>query len=163
MNWYALNTKPHQEDSAQLNLQRLGVETFCPLLKQTKVIQRRRQTVIDPLFPGYLFARFNPDIHYRAVKYAKGVRRVVIFGSDPAIVDDEIIESIKLRLQDGYVTVQRPLFTPGQTVRIQTGPLQGLEAIFEQEISDQHRVALLLQALTYQARVIVDLEHVVAC
>jgi len=163
MNWYALKTKPRQEDLAQLSLQQLGVESFCPLLKQTKLIRRRRQTVIGPLFPGYLFAKFVPDIHYRAVNYAQGVRSVVTFGSDPAIVNDEIIESIKLRHQDGYVTLQRSLFAPGQIVRIQTGPLQGLEAIFEQELSDKQRVVLLLQALTYQARVVVDLEHVVAC
>ena len=163
MNWYALNTKPHQEYLAQLSLQKLGVETFCPLLKQTKLIRRRRQTVIGPLFPGYLFARFNLEVQYRAVNYARGVRSVVTFGSDPAIVNEELIQSIQLRLHDGYAAVQRPSFIRGQTVRIETGPLQGLEAIFEQEISDQHRVSLLLQALTYQARVVVDLEHVVAC
>lgn len=158
MNWYAVNTKPHQEDLAELTLQRLGVETFCPQLKQNKAIGQRRLTVTDPLFPGYLFARFDLDTHYRAVNYARGVRKVVSFGPDPAIVDADMIETIKSRLEDGYVTVQRPLFTPGQAVRIQEGPLEGLEAIFVQEMSDQQRVVLLLQALSYQARVVVDLE-----
>src|SRR2546422_11135145 len=101
MNWYALNTKPHQENLVQLSLQKLGVESFCPILKQTKLIRRRRQTVIGPLFLGYLFARFNPDIHYRAVNYARGVRRLVAFGDIPVVVDDEIIESIKSRLEEG--------------------------------------------------------------
>jgi len=158
MNWYAVNTKPHQEDLAELTLQRLGVETFCPQLKQNKVIGQRRLTVTGSLFPGYLFARFNLDTHYRAVNYAQGVRKVVTFGPDPAIVDAEMIESIKSKLQDGYVTVQRSLFTPGQTVRIQEGPLRGLEAIFVQEMSDHQRVMLMLQTLSYQARVVVDLE-----
>ena len=144
-------------------MQRLGIETFCPQLKQNKLIGQRRLTVTGPLFPGYIFARFNLDTQYRAANYAQGVRNVVTFGPDPAIVNDEMIESIKLKLEDGYVTVQRPWFTPGQTIRIQAGPFQGLDAIFEQEMNDQQRVVLLLQMLTYQARVIVNREHVVTC
>ena len=161
MNWYAVNTKTHQESIAELNLQRLGVETFCPQLKQDKVIRRRRQTVISPLFPGYLFARFNLGTHYRAVKYAQAVRKVVSLGSAPEAVDEEIIESIKSRARDGFVTVQPSSFTPGQVVRIQEGPLQGLEAVFEMEMSDHQRVVILLRTLSYQARVVVPLEQVV--
>ena len=161
MNWYAINTKTHREDVAELNLQRLGVETFCPQLKQDKVIRRRRQTVIRPLFPGYLFARFNLATHYRAVNYAQGVRKIVTFGSTPEAVDEVIIESIKSRARDGFVTVQPSSFTPGQVVRIQEGPLQGLEAVFEMEMSDHQRVVILLRTLSYQARVVVPLEQVV--
>jgi transcriptional antiterminator RfaH len=161
MNWYAVNTKPHQEYLAELALQRLGVETFCPQLRQTKMIRQRLQTVTGPLFPGYLFVRFDLDVHYRAVNYARGVRAVVRFGPDPAVVDSEMIESIKSRLLDGYVIVQ-PLFSPGQAVRIQEGPLRGLEAIFVQEMSDHQRAVLLLQTLSYQARVVADLEQI-AC
>lgn len=158
MNWHAVSTKPRQEDLVELNLQRLGVETFCPQLKQNKVIRRKRQTVIGPLFPGYLFARFNLDTHYRAVNYARGVRRLVAFGPTPVVVDDEIIEAIRSRLSDGCVTVPLCSFTPGQTVRIQEGPFEGFEAVFEREMSDQQRVVLLLRALSYQARVVVDRE-----
>ncbi|MBI3596668.1 MAG: transcription/translation regulatory transformer protein RfaH [Nitrospirae bacterium] len=163
MHWYAVNTKPRQEKLAELSLQRLGVETFSPRLKQNRLIRKRRQTVIRPLFPGYLFARFNLDNHYRTVNYAQGVRRIVTFGSAPTTVDEEMIESIKSRLLDGCVTVQTPSFSAGQTVRVQSGPFQGLEAIFEREMGDQQRVVLLLQTLSYQARVVVALEQLVQC
>jgi transcriptional antiterminator RfaH len=161
LNWYAVNTKPHQEDIADLNLKRLGVEIFYPQIKQDKVIRRRRQTVISPLFPGYLFARFNLVTHYRAVNFAQGVRRMVTFGVTPAAVAEDVINSIKSRVCDGYVTMQPPLFKPGQVVRIQEGPLRGFEAVFEQETSDHQRVVLLLQTLSYQARVVVPVELVV--
>lgn len=161
MPWYAVNTKPKQESLAGQNLQRLGVETFCPQLKQDKVIRRKRQTLIGPLFPGYLFARFHLDTHYRAVKYARGVRKLVAFGPDPVVVGDEIIESIRSRIREGFVVVQQSFFKPGQAVIIQAGPLAGLEAIFEQEMNDHQRAVLLLRTLSYQARVIVNLEHVV--
>lgn len=161
MHWYAVNTKPHQEHLAEFNLQRFGVETFCPLLKQSKVVRRRQQNSISPLFPGYLFARFRIEEQYRAVLYARGVRNIVAFGSTPATVDEEMIEAMKCRLRNGYVTVPVSIFTPGQVVRIQEGPLHGLEAIFQREMPGYQRAVLLLRTLSYQARVVVDLAHIV--
>ena len=163
MHWYAVNTKPRQEKPAQWNLERLNVEVFYPQLKQKKLIRRRSQMVMGPLFPGYLFVRFDVDKHYRAVHYSQGVRAVVGFGSDPAKVDEEMIESIRSRLEEGYLIIPPPSFTPGQTVRIQAGPFEGLEAIFEREMPAQERVMLLLKALSYQARVLIDREQVVPC
>ncbi len=161
MPWYAVNTKPQHERVAELSLQKLGVETFYPQLKQRKVIRRRAETRIGPLFPRYLFARFQLDTHYRAVTYARGVRNIVTFGTLPATVEDEIIEGIRARLHDGYLTVPAPSFMPGEIIRIQTGPLQGLEAVFVREMSDHERVVLLLRRLTYQARVVLPFEQVV--
>src|SRR2546427_8907729 len=71
MPWYTVNTKSQHERVAELSLQQLGVETFYPQLKQRKVIRRRAETRIGPLFPSYLFARFQLDTHYRAVTYAR--------------------------------------------------------------------------------------------
>lgn len=160
MKWYAVKTKPRQETLADLNLQRLGVETFFPQLEQNKLIRRKRQTVIGPLFPGYLFAKLDLDAHYRAATYARGVQKVVAFGSTPAVVEEEIIDALKSRLHDGCVFLPPQKFSPGQAVRIQEGPLGGLDAIFEREMSDHRRVALLLQTLSFRARVIVDMEQV---
>jgi transcriptional antiterminator RfaH len=161
MHWYAVNTKPRQENLAELTLQRLGVETFNPRLKQNRLIRKRLQTIVCPLFPGYLFARFNLGIQYRTVNFARGVQKIVSFGSTPATVDEEMVESIKSMLQDGCVIVQTPSFSAGQTVRVQSGPLKGLEAIFEREMGDHQRAVLLLKTLSYQARVVVDLDQVV--
>lgn len=163
MNWCVVNTKPRQENNARLNLERLGVETFCPRLKQNRIIRRKQRTVIGPLFPGYLFVRFDLAKHYRAVHYTQGVRGVVTFGSAPAMVDEEMIESIKSRLEDGSVVIQPSSLTPGQTVRILEGPLEGLEAIFEREMPAQERVVLLLRALSYQVRVLIDRKQIVSC
>ena len=54
-----------------------------------------------------------------------------------------------------------PSLMPGEIIRIQTGPLQGLEAVFVREMSDHERVVLLLRTLTYQARVVLPVEQVV--
>ena len=141
---------------------RQGIETFLPRLKHRKLIRRKRRTVVVPLFPGYLFSQFDMADHFRAVTYTGGVRKIVTFGVTPATMDEEVINSIKDRLDlDGYVALHPPRFTPGQVVRIHGGPLSGLEAVFEREMTDHQRAILLLRALTYQARVVVPVEQVV--
>lgn len=117
---------------------------------------------MGPLFPGYLFARFALDTSYRAVMYARGVRNLVSFGSIPAMVNDEVIEGIRARLKDGCINWEDPCFRPGQVISLKAGPLHGLEAIFEREMSDGQRVVLLLRALAYQARIVVPTEYLAA-
>jgi transcriptional antiterminator RfaH len=158
--WYLVHTQPRHEVTAEQSLVRLGVETFLPRLRQERVIRRRRQTVTGPLFPGYLFARFDFDTRWRAVNFAHGVSRIVVFGETPAVVADEIVTGIQDRMEDGAVVVRRR-FHPGDKVRVGWGPLEGLEAIFEREMTDQQRVVLLLDSLSFRARVVVDLAQVV--
>ena len=158
MHWYLVHSKPHQESVAGLNLQRLGVETFCPQLRQFKIIRSRKRTVIGPLFPGYLFSKFDMATEFRKVTYAQGVGNLVMFGSIPALVDEEIIASIQARIQNGYVHRQSPSFKVWQGARIYNGPFPGLEAVFQKNLSGSQRVALLLKTLSCQARVIVNRE-----
>ena len=162
MDWYLLRSKPRQEVIAETNIQRWGVESFCPQLMQTKIIRGKKQTVISPLFPGYLFSRFNLSTDYRKVAYAHGVADVVTFGTTPARVDEEIIETIRARMHEGFVSLSPPLFISGQTVQIQEGPLKGLLAVFERELTGTQRVALLLKNVSYSARVVIEREWVSA-
>ena len=161
MNWYLVNSKPRQEKIALRNLESLGIETYYPQLKTTKLIRRKLQTVTGPLFPGYLFVKFDLATQYRRVNYAGSVKNVVAFGTTVARIEEALVDEIKERSTCGYVTISPASFSPGQSVRICRGPLQGLEAVFESELSDRQRVILLLRAVAYQARVIVPLEQVV--
>lgn len=160
MPWYVVSTKPHQEKQAELHIKQSGIECFLPLLKENKIIRRTRQTIIKPLFPGYLFARFKLERHYRAVSYATGVRKIVEFGSGPVELDAGMIDAIKERLNDGYVTLMpvRPVY--GQVVHIKGGPLAGIEAVFVREMTDQNRVLLLLNTLGFHAKLTMDFDHI---
>ena len=160
MHWVAVNTKPHREKQAEMFIRQCGVECFLPLIKESKIIRRVRKTVVSPLFPGYLFARLDPMRHCRVVKYARGVRNVVEFGSSVAIIDDYILDSIRSRLVNDILTVPKDSFRIGQVLRIGYGPLEGLEAVFERKLSGPQRVVLLLQAIKFQARLIVPLKLV---
>ncbi|MCX7826256.1 MAG: hypothetical protein N2689_11960 [Verrucomicrobiae bacterium] len=159
MRWYAVHSKPRQETVAQTSLRREGIETLFPKLRRRKVIRRVRKWVTEPLFPGYLFARFDLERSGRLVKYANGVAGIVSFGSKPAAVEDAIIEAIRAHAPDDVVTVTPAQFRPGEVLEIQSGPLRGLQGVFEREMSDRDRVILLLDALAQGARVEVSREH----
>ena len=160
MHWYVVSTKPHQEKQAELHIKQCGIECFLPLLKESKIICRTRKTVIKPLFPGYLFARFELERHYRAVSYATGVRKIVEFGSGPVELDATMIEAIKERLNDGYVTPHSEHFKMGQILHIKAGPLVGFEAVFVREMTDRNRVLLLLNTLGLHAKLTMDIDQV---
>ena len=160
MHWYTVSTKPHQERQAELHIKQCGIECFLPLLKTSKIIRRTRKTVINPLFPGYLFAQFELERHYRAVSYATGVRKIVEFGAGPVELDVIIIDAIKERLNDGYVTPQSERFKMGQIVHIKDGPLTGFEAVFMREMTDRNRVLLLLNTLGLHAKLTLNIDQV---
>ena len=158
--WYAVNTKARCEAFACASLDRLGVEVFLPMLNEQKVIGGSRHSMTSPLFPRYLFAKFDVLRQSRGVKYARGVRNIVTFGSGPSIVDDSIILAIRSQATDGVIKLSEDRFLPGQIVQIQGGPLCGLEAIFEKKLDGTSRAVLLLKAISFQARVILESQHV---
>lgn len=161
MHWYVVGTKPHHERIAEIALEQFGVEIFSPLIKEHRVVRRVRREVVSPMFPGYLFARFELETQYRAVIHARGVRKVVSFGESPAIVDDAMIDTIKGKLSKGCLVLPSSEFRSGQVVRIHEGPLRGLEGVFQKQISGSQRAILLLRALSYQAKVVVHLGDIV--
>ena len=137
-----------------------GIETLLPCLEETRLIRRCRKTLLSPMFPGYLFARFSLKEHYRTVSYARGGLGIVSFGSMPARVEEEVIDSIRLRLTDGVFRMKSQRLTPGQTVKIKNGPMDGFEAVFQYEMTGQQRAVLLLRCLAYQGRLVLPMEQV---
>lgn len=154
--WYAINTKPHKESLCEQNLQCLSLETFFPKLKEKRLIRRKYIWTTGPLFPGYIFCRFNLDLHYRDVQYTQGVKRIVTFGERPTPVGEEIISEIKHRCKDDQIIIlDPPELRPGKEVEIIEGPLAGLKAIFKQYLPGKDRVVLLLNAMAYQAKIVI--------
>lgn len=160
MHWYVIRTKPSHERKAAFHLRQFSIETFLPMLKHSRRVRRLDKTVVEPLFPQYLFARFDINDQYRAVSFARGVLNIVEFGLKPAEVSESLIEAFRQRLRDGCVVPETKSFQEGQIVQIKGGPLAGIEAVFVRELTQQHRVCLLLQTLGLSAKLTMDLDQV---
>ena len=158
--WYAVYTKSCCEAIACASLDRLGVEVFLPMLRERKVLRGKCRPTTSPLFPRYLFAKFDVSSQLRAVTYARGVKNIVTFGSGPSMVDEPIMQAILNQTTDGVIEVSEDQFLPGQIVQIQHGPLCGLEAVFKKKLDGTSRAVLLLKAISFQARVILETQYV---
>ena len=90
----------------------------------------------------------------------EGVNNIVAFGSGPSMVDESIIHAIRSQLTAGVIEFSEDRFSRGQKVRVQDGPLCGLEAVFERKLEGTSRVMLLLKAISFQSRVILETRYV---
>lgn len=158
--WYAVQSKRHNEHRVARFLGQKGVPAFLPLLEVTRWYGPRRIRLLEPLFPGYLFARTlrmqTAPAAWDAVRWAPGVRTILGTDTGPTPVPDEVIMAIQERVRDlGFVRPRPP--GRGQRVRIRGGPFAGLEAVFDQPLSREGRVRVFLSLLGQERRVELDL------
>lgn len=156
--WYAVRTKPMQEERADDNLRAWKVETFTPRLKERRFARYAAGPTyaVKPLFPRYIFAKFNAQRLLHKVNYTRGVQNVVGFGEWPTPIDDEIIDLIKAQVdEDGFVKVGEE-FKFGDKVKIKSGPFKSLVGVFERKIKDTDRVKILLTTVSYQSNLVID-------
>jgi transcriptional antiterminator RfaH len=161
MVWYAVRAKRGQEARVVAHLTPRGVGTLLPLLEVVRRYRTRRVTLLEPLFPGYLFVRTPPAAAdprtYDRVRWAPGVRYVLGTEEGPVTVPDEVIGAIQARVAElGFVRPRRG-YDRGARVRFLRGPLEGLEAVFDRPMSRTGRVRVLLDLLGQPRGVEVDL------
>lgn len=161
MRWYCIHTKRYKESWVARQLMESCDEIYLPLLRWQRTVRRQCKWVIEPLFPGYLFARFVVEERFRAVRYTPGVVSVVSTTSGgPLEVDAAILSTLRQRSANGYVEVPLVPFFPGEELEIKEGPFQGLRALFQQELKAGERVAVLLNLLSSRVRVELPRAHV---
>lgn len=160
--WYAIHTHPKQEGRAESNLRAWNVETFCPKLEEHRrhPYTNAPVSIIKHLFPRYIFARFNADKLLHKVSLTRGVSSVVRLGNSPAPVSDEIIELIRSRIMDDGLIRLGERVKLGDKIEIEGGPLSSFVGFFERELNDSDRVVILLAAVSYQCRVVVEREQI---
>jgi transcriptional antiterminator RfaH len=150
MTWYALQHKPAQGDRALANLQNQDVPCFYPKVTVEKIKAGRRSKKLEPLFPGYLFVNLEQtDPMWAKLRSTRGVLRIVSFANKPAAIGDEVIQHVKDSLDS--VAGQGGI-KPGQTVQLNEGPFEGINAIF-QAYDGEARAIVLINFMQKQQRV----------
>jgi transcriptional antiterminator RfaH len=160
LKWYALQIKVNREKDVEKRLTDLRLEVFLPWMQTRRRIGSRFHWVKVPLFPGYVFCRLDMVVSGKAARYSPGVRDFLTFGSRVAEVGEDIIENLRERCPDGVALIDPVKAKPGDIVRINEGPFSGLEAIFEQKLKGSERVAVLLEILGRQTRIVLPSETI---
>ena len=156
--WYVLYTKAQEEDRAEKNLTAWGIETFNPKIKKKQFNQFTGKAIefSRPLFPRYLFSRFNIEKTLHKIYNTRGVEKVIGFNCMPTPVDDQVIALIQSKVAtDGFVCLNDDL-RRGDEVRINNGSLKGVNGIFDRRMKDKNRIMILLNTINYQASLIVE-------
>jgi transcriptional antiterminator RfaH len=146
MNWYVIYTKPKCEDSTALQFRNAGVETLNPKIRLRKYFRGKYTSVIEPLFPSYLFARFDPERHGHMIRYTRGVRYIV-GKQNPMVVPQVIIDAILERMEGDIITPVAEKLESGDRVFIKEGPFANFYGIFEREVPGRERAMILLETL----------------
>jgi len=158
--WYAIQTKVNREKDVEKRLTDFRLEVFLPWMRTRRRIGSRFHWVLAPLFPGYVFCRLDMVTSGKAARYSPGVKDFLTFGSRLAEVGENIIEGLRQRCPGGVAEIDPVSAKPGDTVRINEGPFSGLEAVFEQKLKGSERVAVLLEILGRQTRIVLPSETI---
>lgn len=116
--------------------------------------------MLTPLFPGYLFCRLDMFVSGKAARYAPGVVDFVKFGSRIAEVGVEVIQGLLEKCPNGVAQIRLQPYKAGERVIVREGPFSGLEAVFEREMKGSDRIAILLELLGRQTRLILTSEMI---
>jgi transcription antitermination factor NusG len=105
-----------------------GIEEFLPVVHMRRRWSDRIKHVDLPLFPGYVFSRF--DINARLpVLECPGVVHVVGIGGVPAPIPEEEILAIRSMVESKLAIEPYPFLNVGQKIRVDRGPLAGVEGV----------------------------------
>jgi transcription antitermination factor NusG len=156
--WFALQIRMRHEVSVAEHLKGKGYEWFLPLYKARRRWSDRVKEVSSPLFPGYLFCRFNPHDRLPILK-TPGVTQVVGYNHVPVPVDEEEIEAIRRLVASGLPNFPCVFLQVGSKVRIETGALRGLEGILT-ELKGKRRLVLSITLLQRSVAVEIDSDAV---
>jgi transcription antitermination factor NusG len=152
--WFAIRVKSNFEKKVAISLSNKGLEAFLPLCQSRRRLSRRYRTVVLPLFPGYLFCRLNLD-HRLPLLTTPGFLYIVSVGSEPAPVDEREIAAVQLVVRSGVSAMPWPSLALGQRVRVEAGPLSGLEGVVIQ-VGKRDRICVSVTLLQRGVSVEVD-------
>src|ERR1700684_767866 len=152
--WFALHVRSRHESCVADYLNGQGYEWFLPLYKSKKRWSDRIKEVKSPLFPGYLFCRFNQHDRLPILK-TPGVVQIVGFNRIPAVVDETEISALQTLMATGVANQPCPFLEIGDKVRIESGPLRSLEGIL-MDFKGHHRLVLSVTLLQRSVAVEID-------
>ena len=152
--WYALQVRPRFEKHVQTHLEEKGYEVFYPTFTATRQWSDRVKSLSFPLFPGYVFCRFN--VHARLpILITPGVNQVVGVGKTPVTVDEAELLAIRRVMESGVAAQPWPYLKVGESVQIENGPLEGMTGIVTR-IKNSFRLVVSVSLLMRSVSVELD-------
>jgi transcription antitermination factor NusG len=136
-------------------LRQKGYEEFLPLYKERRRWSDRFKWVELPLFPGYVFCRLASESRL-PILTIPGVLHFVGIGKAPAAIDDAEVATIQATIRSGLTAEPWPFLSVGQRVRVEEGPLTGVEGLL---VDDRKRQRIVVSVSLLQRSVAVEIQR----
>lgn len=154
LRWFALTAKHQHEANVTRLLSAKGFEVFYPTCATVHRWKDRNKVLQLPLFPGYVFFADNLDKRIEVLS-TPGVFSIVSFGTVPAQIPYDEIESIRKAVESSLPLRPHPFLSEGERVRVTEGPLTGVCGILQRH-KDSCRLVVSIELLGRSAAVEID-------
>lgn len=158
LGWYALQTAPRKEKLVSSVLSEKGYECFLPLYSRRSVWSDRIKVTSLPLFPGYVFSRFDVQVRL-PILMTPGVNTVVGNGKIPTPVSEDDLNAVRAVLRNRLPVEPCDSLEEGDPVRVIKGPLEGLTGSFVQ-YRGCYRLILSISLINRSVAVDIDRAYV---
>ncbi len=149
--WFAIQVKLRNELAAAEVLRHKGYEQLVPLYSQHKIWSDRVKAIKTPLFPGYIFCRFDATLA-GPILTTPGVLRIVGSRKEPWPINESEILALQAVLKDDFEPRPHPYLAVGTAAIIENGPLAGVKG-FVYGYKNHH---LILSVHLIQQSILVD-------
>jgi len=145
--WFILKFKPNSHHQARKNLTRQGFEVFLPLHDTTSRKLSRFINTSKPLFPGYMFIRFNrAESNWHKINNTYGVSRLITFNSTLKSIPTIFVDHLMKRYDLSGKLIPIKKLKKGDHVKILKGPFANFIATVETYETDQ-RIWILIDLM----------------
>jgi transcription antitermination factor NusG len=127
--WLAIRARSNYERVVAAHIRNRGFEEFLPTYRSESKWSDRRKIVDRCLFPGYVFARFDPKERLKILS-VPGVVSIVGFGQEgPCPIPEDEIRNVRALVESGLLVKPCPFLQVGEFVLVERGPLAGVEGL----------------------------------
>jgi transcription termination/antitermination protein NusG len=158
--WYVLQTRPQHEKQVERLLTQKGYECLLPTYRRKRRWSDRVVESDLPLFPSYIFCRFNSDVMGKAIS-TPGVSRIVGFGGKPGEIELDEIEALRLLSKSDVLREPWAFIPQGSKIQVETGPLAGVKGVICPG-PDKSRLVISIMLLQRSTAVILDEDTVIS-
>ena len=145
--WFILQFKSNSHHLAAKNLNRQGFETFLPLHETTSRRLSRFINTSKPLFPGYMFVKFDrAESDWHKINSTYGVSRIITFNSILKSIPTSFVDSLMMRYDLSGKLLPIKKLKKGDHVTVLKGPFANFIATVEKYEADQ-RIWILMDLM----------------
>jgi transcriptional antiterminator RfaH len=151
--WFILQFKSNSHHLAAKNLNRQGFETFLPLHDATSRRLSRFVNTSKPLFPGYMFVKFDrTESAWHKIDSTYGVSRLITFNSILRSIPTIFVEHLMKRYDLSGKLIPIKNLKKGDQVTVLKGPFANFIATVEKYEADQ-RIWILIDLMGRKTKI----------